>query len=153
MRSAIMISLLLLSTACGQPKQGPTGPAGVAGRNGVDGSSCSVQTSESGSLIQCADGTSSFIANGIAGVKGDQGDVGPTGVDISSIQVVKFCPGETVYPSKFVEIGFCINNKIYATYSANGGFSTEIVPGTYSSNAIGSSCSFRVLTNCGIESL
>jgi hypothetical protein len=65
---------------------------------------------------------------------------------------VKFCPNDApVYPSKFPEVGFCLANKLYAVYSANGGFMTEIPPGTYRSNAVGSSCTFVVLTNCRIQ--
>lgn len=89
--------------------------------------------------------------DGAPGLQGLPGAQGPAGIDGTSVTVVKFCPGTTVYPSNFVEIGFCIGGKLYATYSANGGFSTEIPPGTYGSNGINASCNFTVLPNCGIQ--
>lgn len=88
---------------------------------------------------------------GYSGVDGKPGNDGQDGEDAQQITVVKFCPGVTTYPSKFVEIGFCISGKLYATYSSNGGFSTEIPPGSYGSNGINSSCNFVVLPNCGIQ--
>ncbi len=90
-------------------------------------------------------------AQGEKGDKGDQGETGAPGINGTSVTVVKLCPGTTTYPSKFVEIAFCIDNKLYATYSANGGFSTEIPPGTYGSNGINSSCNFVVGANCTIH--
>ncbi len=85
--------------------------------------------------------------------RGEKGEsiVGPQGLAGTSVTVVKFCPGTTVYPSKFIEVGFCIGGKLYATYSQNGGFSTEIPPGTYGSNGINASCNFTVLPNCVIQ--
>lgn len=85
------------------------------------------------------------------GLNGSTGPVGPPGSPGTEIAIIKFCPGETVYPSTFVEVGYCIDNKIYAVYSANDGFLTEIPPGTYSSNAINSRCGFVVLPNCVIQ--
>ena len=80
-----------------------------------------------------------------------RGPRGYNGEDGKEVTVVKFCPGVTVYPSRFVEIGFCINGHIYATYSTNGGFSTEIPPGSYGSNGINANCNFVVLPNCEIR--
>lgn len=90
------------------------------------------------------------------GRPGDKGEpgisiVGPPGVDTTPVTVVKLCPGTTTYPSIFIEVAFCVGGKLYGTYSANGGFSTELPPGTYSSNAIGSSCNFTILSNCIIN--
>lgn len=87
------------------------------------------------------------------GPKGDTGDpgqsiVGPAGQDAASVTVVQLCHGTAHYPTVFPEVAFCIGGKLYATYSANGGFSTELTPGAYSSHAIGSSCSFVVQSNC-----
>lgn len=99
---------------------------------------------------------------GIPGPKGDQGipgDVGPvgpqgpSGSDGTEIVVVKLCPGNTSYPGVFVEVGVCINNKLYGVYSANGGFMTELPPGNYQSNAIGSACNLKVKANCVVEPL
>jgi hypothetical protein len=90
-------------------------------------------------------------AQGEKGDKGDQGDTGAPGINGTSVTVVKLCPGTTTYPSKFVEVAFCINNKLYGTYSANGGFSTELPPGTYGSNGINASCNFVIAANCVVN--
>lgn len=93
-------------------------------------------------------------AAGSVGAQGPQGPAGPQGspgIDATSVSVVKLCQGTTTYPSQFVEIAFCIGNKLYATYSQNGGFSTEIPPGSYGSNGINASCNFTVLPGCGIQ--
>lgn len=80
---------------------------------------------------------------------GHDGTNGAPGTTISSVQ---FCPGSiATYPTTFPEIGFCIEGNLYAVYSANDGFLTEIPPGQYLSNAIGSSCNFTVLSNCVIQ--
>lgn len=125
----LVLSCLLL-TACGQVSQGPPGK---------DGSSCSVQTISSntvlpngGSLIQCTNGTSSLIANGTNGTPG------------TVVTPLQFCPGTPTYPSKFIEVGFIINGNVYAVYSQNGGFLALIPPGNYTSNGIGSSCNFTL---------
>lgn len=89
--------------------------------------------------------------DGAAGQVGPQGEQGNPGIDATSVTVVNLCPGVTAYPSKFVEVAFCIGGKLYGTYSANDGFSTELPPGVYSSNAINSSCSFTVGANCTIQ--
>ena len=102
------------------------------------------------------------IANmltGCAAPKGDRGDRGPKGfdgydgndgIDATPMRIVQLCDGTTVYPTAFVEVGFCLQGEVYATYSANGGFSTKLPPGNYSSNAIGSSCNFTVGLDCKI---
>lgn len=82
---------------------------------------------------------------------GKDGVDGRDGVDATPVTVVKLCPGVTVYPSKFVEVAFCIGGKLFGTYSQNGGFSTEIPAGTYGSNGINASCNFTVLLNCVIK--
>lgn len=108
-------------------------------------------------LSSCGQGATGNPGQSIVGPKGDQGDSGADGqdgsdgVDAAPVTVVKLCPGNTVYPSKFVEIAFCVQGNLYGTYSANGGFSTEFPPGNYSSNAVGSSCNFSVLPNCVVN--
>lgn len=88
---------------------------------------------------------------GPQGNPGADGEDGANGIDAASLSIVKLCPGTTTYPSKFVEVAFCINGKLYATYSQNGGLTTEIPPGSYGSNGINASCNFVVLPNCGIQ--
>lgn len=105
-----------------------------------------------GCASQGADGKGG--AQGPAGQDGANGRDGTNGLDGSdgsSISVVKLCPGETVYPSVFVEVAFCISGKLYATYSTHGGFSTEIPPGAYRSNTVGSRCDFIVEPLCVVR--
>ena len=93
-----------------------------------------------------------LTACGQNGTNGIDGSAGPAGANGSSVTVVRFClGGPPVYPSTFPETGLCINNAIYAVYSANDGFLTELPPGLYTSDAIGSSCTFTVLPNCLIS--
>jgi hypothetical protein len=132
MKLLVVFSYLLLA-ACGQPTQGPPGK---------DGSSCSVQTIQAntvllngGSLIQCTDGTSNLVSNGMNGSPG------------TVVAPLQFCPGTPSYPSKFIEVGFIINGSVYAVYSQNGGFMTLIPPGNYTSDGIGSSCNFTLNSN------
>lgn len=108
------------------------GLSACAGVNGVDGQP----------------GLAGPQGESIVGPQGPAGAPGANGADAASVSVVQLCSGTTTYPSKFVEIGFCIGGRLYATYSANDGFSTEIVPGTYTSNGINSSCTFTVAANC-----
>ncbi len=86
----------------------------------------------------------------VPGPSGAPGLNGSNGTDGTTVTPVQLCPGETVYPSTFVEYAFCIQGHLYAVYSANGGFETYLPPGTYSSDAIGSSCTFTVGDNCQI---
>jgi len=88
---------------------------------------------------------------GNMGEQGIQGAPGHDGNDAAPVTIVKLCPGTTTYPGIFVEIAFCVGGKLYGTYSANGGFSTELPPGNYNSNAIGSSCNFIILPNCIVQ--
>lgn len=90
-------------------------------------------------------------APGSVGPQGPAGVNGTNGVNATPVTIVQFCPGTTSYPSEFNEIGFCINGNVYGTYSANDGFSTLLPPGTYNSNAIGSSCTFTIQANCHIQ--
>lgn len=88
---------------------------------------------------------------GATGAQGDVGPQGPAGADALPVTVVQLCPGVTTYPATFVEVAFCIGGTLYATYSTHGGFSTELPPGTYSSNAVGSSCTFTVIDGCEVS--
>lgn len=96
-------------------------------------------------LVGCGQGP-----KGDRGARGSTGFDGSDGQDANPVRIVKLCDGTTTYPTQFVEIGFCVDSRLYATFSANGGFSTELPRGEYSSNAIGSSCNFKVGYNCEI---
>lgn len=117
----------------------------------IDG--CSNNKGEQGSKgSQGSKGdTGATGSNGLPGTPGINGTNGVNGQDGTSVVWIQFCPGSTSYPSTFIEGGFCINNNIYAVYSANDGFLTLVPPGTYHSSAIGSNCTFTVLPNCVIN--
>lgn len=144
MEMKYFLFIFLFLTGCGSA--GPSGQQGMNGANGAngeDGSSCHVtevfanaQAPNGGALLICGP-DSALLLNGIPGKDGTDGTV------INSVQL---CPSNFVptYPDIFPEIAFKIENKLYAVYSANGGFLVELVPGTYSSNGINASCTFTV---------
>lgn len=161
----LFLALISLITACGDSRfdsriAGPKGDPGTPGKD----ASCTVTNIPSGPVlangganIVCSDGTNVLIANGAkgntgstgaTGATGSQGVAGTPGTLISSVQL---CPGTPSYPSKFIEVAFCISDQLYAVYSANDGFMTLIPPGAYSSNGIGSSCSLTVLAHCKVQ--
>jgi predicted small lipoprotein YifL len=124
MKHVLFLAIIGVLTISGCGRQGPVGDVGATGKQGT------------------------------TGAKGDTGAVGQNGspgIDGTSVSVVKLCPGVTTYPSKFVEVAFCIGDKLYATYSANDGFTSEIPPGSYGSKGINSNCDFVVGTNCSVS--
>lgn len=129
----VIISMLL--TACQGP-QGDPGPQGLQGNSGPTGA-----TGAQGP--QGPQGTS-----GVNGVNGTNGTNGINGTDGTTITVVQLCPGVSNYGT-FVEVGLCMNGKLYGVYSANGGFLAYLADGTYYSNGIGSACNLTV-TGCTI---
>lgn len=153
MRLALTLIMTTLINGCGQtvtfyvPVKGPKGDAGESitgptGSAGQDAISCTASKVGPVTTVSCPDGTSSTIVDGSDGTNG---------VDATPITVIPLCPGTTTYGTTYVEVAFCIGGKLYATYSANGGFSTEIPPGTYSSNGVNSSCTFTVSANCQVN--
>jgi len=124
MKTALIVAIISAATLA---LTGCPGPKGDAGNSGAPG------------------------AQGPAGQTGAQGPSGAPGTDITEITWVQFCPGTTSYPSNFQEGGLCFGGNVYGVYSANDGFLTELPPGTYSSNAIGNSCTFTLLPNCVIQ--
>jgi hypothetical protein len=126
MMSKYMFGIVMVAAlvGCGRGPVGATGPSGSNGTNGQQGNT---------------------------GAAGPQGAQGSPGIDGTSVTVVKFCPGVTTYPSTFVEVGFCIGGKLYGTYSANDGFSSELPPGSYGSKGINASCNFVIAANCVIN--
>jgi hypothetical protein len=162
--SAICLVASQLS-GCGKSiLQGAPGAVGAQGPAGAPGADCTVTTvgannvaPNGGSLISCPDGSSSLVLNGTNGSNGNAGATGATGATGAAgtngsngtvVAPVQFCKGTGSYPSTFPEVGFCINNNLYAVYSANDGFLTEVLPGTWSSDGINSSCTFTVSANC-----
>jgi Collagen triple helix repeat (20 copies) len=133
-----LIVLFLILAACERGAQGIQGGNGTNGTNGIDGTN-----GTNGA-------TGAQGPQGPQGIPGSTGAQGPAGADGTQITVVQFCPGTPSYPSTFPETGLCINGNIYAVYSKNDGFLTEIPPGLYRSNAVSSSCTFAVGANCQI---
>lgn len=125
---------------------GTKGSPGATGPQGSSGSSCSIQQIATGALITCG-GWFAVINSGSNGVDGADGK---DGVDATPVTVQQLCEGTPTYPSIFVEDALCINDKLYAVYSANGGFLSYLPPGEYSSNGIGSRCNFSVDIGCQI---
>lgn len=149
------------------------------GAPGENASPCTVESVEGGAQINCPN-TSAFITNGATGLMGEAGasctvitvgtsDVAPNGgaeitcgstsalilngtngTNATSVTPVQFCPGVTTYANEFNELGFCISGSLYAVYSENDGFLSEIPPGNYSSDGINASCTFTVEANCVI---
>lgn len=83
--------------------------------------------------------------------KGDPGPAGSPGLNASSMTIVQLCHGTATYPSVFIEIALCLDNRLYAVYSIPGAFLTYLPPGGYTSIGIGSSCDFRVVAGCVIQ--
>lgn len=123
----LVFALLIVVAACGKNYDAIPGPMGPTGANGAAGPA------------------------GDTGGVGPQGAPGQSGTDAESVTVVQLCSGAPTYGSVYPEVAFCIQGRLYATYSANGGFSTYLSPGSYNSNAVGSSCSFAVLEGCEIQ--
>lgn len=111
-------------------------------------SSCAVQGEKGDAGLKGDTG-----ATGAQGPKGDTGAQGPQGVPGQSniTSIVPLCPNTPAYGQVYTEVALCINNQLYAVYSANGGFLTLLTPGTYSSNAIGSRCNLIVAPNCVVR--
>jgi hypothetical protein len=166
MKNIIVLISLFIFTGCGSPfftagPPGVQGPTGVAGANGAPGADCTVTSiaagqaaPNGGSLIQCPGGSQSLVLNGTNGQNGAQGSTGAqgsAGTPGTIITSVQFCAGTTNYPSNFFEVGFCISNTLYAVYSQNDGFLTEVPPGSYTSDGINASCNFTVGENCAIS--
>jgi len=154
----VAMSSLAMLTACGGPgpqgvpgPQGNTGAAGAAGATGSTGAmgpqggSCTVATFPAstaaptgGAIVECYDGTYAVILNGTDGVPG------------TTVDTVQLCPGTTTYPTEFNEVAVCMSGSLYAVYSANGGFLSEIPQGEYSSDGINASCAFTIGANCTV---
>jgi predicted small lipoprotein YifL len=128
MKFMITVLMALTLAACG--KQGPAGSPGAQGPKGDKGDQGDV---------------------GSPGMPGQDGSDGQPGAPGTVVQFVQLCPGTPSYPSTFIEYAVCVENKLYAVYSANGGFLTYLPPGAYQSNAIGSACNFTVGANCQVS--
>jgi len=156
MKKLMLLSLLSLA-ACNQGTDyitGPQGPQGSPGQNcSVTPVSPSSVAPNGGGLLTCPDSQLLILngSNGTNGTNGQNGTNGSNGTNGTIVTPIQFCPGQTTYPSEFNEVGFCIGGNLYAVYSANDGFLSEIAPGAYSSDGINSSCNFTVGPNCQVS--
>lgn len=147
MKSYTFIFTAFMLTACGQ------GPVLV-----TKPTPCTVTAVSGGSQVACPDGTTSFIASGLAGAPGISGSDGRDGTngtngqDATPITMVQFCDNSftPTYPSVFPEFGLCVGGKMYGVYSTNGGFWALLPPGTYSSDGVNASCTFTIADDCGV---
>lgn len=140
---ALAAAIIVTMTGCSDayPVQGSTGPQGAPGASPVvqiqpaSGVAC-----PAGGIQISINTTVSYVCNGSDGLTGLPGADGKD----AEYQVVQFCPGTTVYPSQFNEVGFIINGKIYGVYSIHDGALVYLPPGAYSSNVVNSSCNFVI---------
>lgn len=161
----LLVIIMMLLSGCTDGMQGPMGVQGP--QVPVLMQPATPTECPTGGTKVTLGGTTYLACNGLPGVVGDTGATGPAGspgvqgpvgvqgppgTDIMPISIVQFCQGITPsYPNAFPEIGFCIGNKLYAVYSANGGFMVYTPPGAYYSNGINASCTFTVGDNCEIH--
>lgn len=140
-----VILLSILFSACSKGPDGQPGATPVILTQPASTGQCLY----GGTVVSIGEATT-IICNGLTGATGSQG---APGVDINPnpVKVVTFCRGVTVYPSNFLEIGLIINGKLYGVYSSNNGFLTELPPGNYLSNAVGSTCNFTVNPDLSIS--
>lgn len=90
---------------------------------------------------------------GVDGLNGSNGSNGAAGSPGTVITPIQLCAPSFVptYPNVFPEYILCINGKVYGVYSSLGGYWTELSPGTYFSNGIGSTCTVIIGPNCKVS--
>ncbi len=137
---SILLGAMIILNSCGPVTKGQDWDATQSSKN------CTVTQGPTSATISCPDGSTATVANGMNGATSPAPVIPPQQV----ITTVQLCPGTTTYPSVFVEYALCINNQLYGVYSVNGGFLSLLPPGTYSSNAIGSSCSLTIAADCKV---
>jgi hypothetical protein len=109
--------------------------------------SCTIKGVTNGAVINCPDGTTQTISDGVNGING---------ASATSISMVEFCPTYVPqYPTVFPEYGICIQGSLYAVYSSQqmGTFLAYVPPGIYSSTSNSAACNFTVSSNCVVTQL
>ena len=158
MKNAVLILISLTFTGCGElfltknPKDGVNGHSAVFKLLTADSTVCPAGGSimsagidlNDDALLQPEETKSVLVA-----CNGQQGATGAAGTNATSVTIVPLCPGVSNYGT-FIEIGLCMNSKLYGVYSANNGFLTYLASGSYSSNAIGSACNL-VINGCTVS--
>ena len=135
-----VVAIAVLSASCSRE-----GYQFVSGPKGADAIAPAI-TSQPAQSLDCPTGGVEVDVNGVkSGIvcSGGQGAIGQAGID-ATIGILKFCPGTTIYPSEFNEIGLIVSGKVYAVYSVNNGFLAYLPPGKYTSDALNSRCSFTL---------
>ena len=108
---------------------GPQGPAGA------DGSSCSVNQLETGAVILCEDGTSSFITNG------EDGEDGAS----SLVEIIDPCGPETTF-DEVILVYEIEGAPIFIAYFESGSkrYLTSLVEGINYRTTDGTKCDFKI---------
>lgn len=125
---------------------GPRGEEGLPGTSAVDGASCSVSTVLNGSLIECEDGTSSLVLNGVDGQNGNDGINGEDGQDLEPgvydvVEIISLCGPQSGFSEVILRLA---NGDLLAHYSQGSKqFLTLLSPGSFVSTD-GFACSFTV---------
>lgn len=123
-----------------QGPTGPQGPQGVPGLDGADGASglsCTVNTLPTGAIINCEDGTTSTIVNGVDGNDG------------TTIEQIELCPN--VSGGAFHEYLLKIDGNLYGVYASGQKIGmTKLSAGTWVTTD-GRNCTFVVHSDGSIS--
>lgn len=124
MRQLFTVAISLMLCACAlQDATGPMGPEGAPGR------SCTLTQLENGVLIQCPDGTSSVVMNGV--------DATPNAYSI--LEFIRPCPDKS-----YEVLMRLYNREIIAHYSdGNKQYLRFIGPGNWKTTD-GTNCQFTI---------
>ena len=150
---------LILPTEPIKPKDGLNAQSAAFSQSTTDTSVCTtggsilnagVDTNDD-TVLQTIEVTTMVIT--CNGLNGAQGIAGVNGTNATPVTAIQLCPASFIptYPSIFPEVAFCISNKMYGVYSANGGFMTYLPIGNYNSNGINASCNFNIQANCVVN--
>lgn len=130
-----------------QGKQGEIGPSGIPGPSGApgeSGSSCRTLPFSGGAEVQCSDGTSEVILNGVPGTDGR--DAPPTPYTVT--EVYDPCGRQTSYDEVLLRMS---SGQLLAHYaSGSDQFLTLIGPGNYVTTD-GTHCYFTVNSDMSIS--
>lgn len=150
-----LLSIVVVMFVLAFVLMGCVGPTGDLGRQGTPGYTpvvamlpASLSECLNGGVEVYVDNAETIICNGVNGNPGGVGPQGPSGddgQDSNPVVIFKFCPNVVAnYPSSFPEYGIRLNNNVYGVYSANGGFLTLLIPGSYTTTGIGANCNFTI---------
>lgn len=75
MKQILTVALFLFAVGCAKERNLEATVTGADGRDGANGTSCSIQQQESGALVSCSDNTQVFISNGTNGSNAENCEV------------------------------------------------------------------------------